>query len=172
MAIKAQRWFSWDRDYVHQGEAPSKSSLVWPAPHHVPPAVLTVLRLSCIHTASFIFPFNIGKIHNLINTDSTIPNIRFYIPEHYCYWQSPSPVAAIKPVIYSANTIQTQLVYSVTADISCSLFNPPQGPWQGRGGIFTPGGRSYCLSQLPQPLPLGCKTRGNFSSIPFGFFSV
>lgn len=111
------------------GEAPGKGNPMWPAPHHVPPVVLTMLKLSHIHTASFIFPFNIGKIHNLTNADSTIPNLHIYIPECYCYWRSPSPVAAIKPVIYSANTIQTQIIYSVTADISCRLFNPPQGPW-------------------------------------------
>lgn len=35
---------------------------------------------------------------------------------------------AIKLVIYSANTSQTQIVYSVTADISCSLLNSSQGP--------------------------------------------
>lgn len=33
---------------------------------------------------------------------------------------------AIKLVIYSANTISTQLVYSVAVDISYSLFNSQQ----------------------------------------------
>lgn len=83
---------------------------------------------------------------------------------------------AIKLVIYSANTISTQLVYSVAVDISYSLFNSQQWHLQVRAGQINP------LLKLQPAIKANQSSHSSLhlfiiqstilAAFPFGFLSI